>query len=365
MENVGMLGITVKGFDVVKPGFNSMVSSTNPNEASFMLSMINQGGDVVLKESGIRVTKNERQCKVDSIGTFGLSSMPSGKDEVVLQRNIPAWFMMHVSGSGCGGISGDEYTYRITMKLDQEGRIIENSGTLTGKYVGEKTLDQHVDRPPAGNILLSPTTTLTNDKCGDRRIDEGEECDSGQLNGPSFCSSRCKLIWFSELPVMCQLMSGIAEENYKCRVWFGSRTGSCTITKGASKCTSNLTLPQNGNEGHYKFHLKGELEGHRMVVNAYNGAYYFVNFGRNTINSDAAISQKVVECQAKATTSEVDSCLLTAGEEMLDSGLCGYATAQDFRDGCFYEVGIGLRNITICDRITNSDWKKQCYETVI
>ena len=139
MKNAGITEINVEGFEVVKPALDSLVFSSSPDKSSLTLSLTDKGEDVVIKKSGITVTKNGQQCLVDSISTFGFDdfgSPPSPKDEVVLRKNMPTWFIMDVSGAGCGGISGDEYTYSITMKLEQGGMMVDNSGTLIGKYTG-------------------------------------------------------------------------------------------------------------------------------------------------------------------------------------------------------------------------------------
>ncbi len=114
--------------------------------------------------------------------------------------------------------------------------------------------------------------------CGDGKIQNGEECDSGILNGGDFCSEECKFLGEKNVPVVCQLLSGIAANDHLCRVWFGSFSGSCTLGEGQNQCTTGLLLPMNGNENHYKPYLKGTLEGGQMAVNAYNGVNYFVNF---------------------------------------------------------------------------------------
>lgn len=114
--------------------------------------------------------------------------------------------------------------------------------------------------------------------CGDGKIQNGEECDSGVLNGGDFCSQECKFVGEKNVLVVCQLMSGVATNDHLCGVWFGSFSGSCVLGTGQNQCTTDLLLPINGNENHYKPHLKGTLEEGQMTVNAYNGVNYFVNF---------------------------------------------------------------------------------------
>lgn len=119
-------------------------------------------------------------------------------------------------------------------------------------------------------------------ECGNNIINTGEDCDSGTLNSAvsSFCTDKCKFQTGTKIPVICQLYSGaVADKSLPCTTQFGSFTGSCTIQSGSNQCISNLMLPTNSDERHYKPFLTGKINSTlQPKTTAYNGNNYFVNF---------------------------------------------------------------------------------------
>lgn len=123
--------------------------------------------------------------------------------------------------------------------------------------------------------------------CGNSGIDPPEECDSSDLNGTGFCTKDCRLDWRDgrKLPVKCTVSraSSYADRVLPCIISFGERMGKCVLNAGEKSCTTNLVLPPNNNERHYKRHLAGYLDiddfnSPPEESISYDGDSYAVNF---------------------------------------------------------------------------------------
>jgi hypothetical protein len=113
-----------------------MINPTGADSALLTLSMVNTKADATLDKSSVVVMKNGRPCKVDNIGTFGFSSFEEKPGTAISFKNqMPAFLMITISGQGCGGIGGELYVYEISMDMEQGGKTVTNSGTISGKYL--------------------------------------------------------------------------------------------------------------------------------------------------------------------------------------------------------------------------------------
>jgi hypothetical protein len=136
MASTGAIANTkVDGFNVVKPQFNSVITPKGGDGALMMLSMVNTKADATLDNASVIVSKDGRQCKVDFVGTFGFSSFEKNTaNSITFKTNMPSFLMINILGPGCGGDGGQAFRYEISMEMQQDGKRLTNSGTLSGKY---------------------------------------------------------------------------------------------------------------------------------------------------------------------------------------------------------------------------------------
>lgn len=127
--------LTIEGFEVIRPQFNSMISSGSSDRATLLLAFLNYGKEVSLDTSTLTVSNYGRICDVKNVSISGFVDQDLSKDPVLKLGGRSILFMtIHVSGESCGGLKGNAFNYFISMKATKDGEVLDNIGTISGEY---------------------------------------------------------------------------------------------------------------------------------------------------------------------------------------------------------------------------------------